>query len=161
MSLERFTSAQDSAFGSYRSALAELRSGRKTGHWIWYIFPQLAGLGSSSMSRTYALRDLDEAAAYLRHPVLRDRLAEVTNAVAEQLQSGVALTTLMGGSLDAQKLVSSLTLFEIAAGRLEPAAQPDALAAVIRHVLAVAERQGFGRCGFTQRQLGIARDHAP
>ena len=73
MSLERFHQAQARKWGGYASALAEIRKGRKSGHWIWYVFPQLDGLGHSSTARSYALRDLDEACAYLRDPLLRMR----------------------------------------------------------------------------------------
>jgi uncharacterized protein (DUF1810 family) len=76
--LERFVQAQQ---GVYDSALAELRAGRKRSHWIWFIFPQVAGLGQSEMSRKYAIRSSDEAAAYLAHPVLGDRLRECATAV--------------------------------------------------------------------------------
>ena len=65
--LERFVTAQ--ANGEFDTALAEMRAGRKRSHWIWHVFPQIAGLGSSHMSQTYAIRDRDEAVAYLRHPV--------------------------------------------------------------------------------------------
>lgn len=76
--LERFVKAQQ---GVYDSALAELRAGRKRSHWIWFIFPQVAGLGQSEMSRKYAIASSDEAAAYLAHPVLGDRLRECATAV--------------------------------------------------------------------------------
>ena len=70
MDLERFVTAQDSA-GSYRRAVAELRTGRKTSHWMWFIFPQISGLGRSAMAQAYAISDLAEAQAYLAHPVAR------------------------------------------------------------------------------------------
>ena len=73
--LERFVTAQDSN-GTYTSALSELRAGRKTGHWMWFVFPQVAGLGRSEMSRRYAIASLEEARAYLAHPVLGDRLEQ-------------------------------------------------------------------------------------
>ncbi len=105
--LGRFVAAQD-AGGTYASAVAELRRGRKTSHWIWFVFPQIAGLGSSDMSRRYAISSLDEARAYLRHPVLGARLREVAGIVADA-QSGSA-TQIFGG-IDAKKLHSSMTLF--------------------------------------------------
>ena len=71
--LQRFVTAQDQS-GTYESAVTELRAGRKTGHWMWFVFPQIAGLGQSPMSRRYALRSLNEARAYLAHPVLGPRL---------------------------------------------------------------------------------------
>src|SRR5205085_4519756 len=102
--LERFTRAQDGA-GGITQAIAELDAGAKRSHWIWYIFPQLAGLGSSPMAEMYGLRGADEAAAYLRHPVLRERLLSAMNAVRRQ---SVPLRTLMGSHIDALKLVSSM-----------------------------------------------------
>ena len=73
--LERFVVAQD-ARGTYASAVAELRAGRKLTHWMWFVFPQIAGLGMSEMSRRYAISSLDEARRYLAHPILGERLRE-------------------------------------------------------------------------------------
>lgn len=105
--LERFVAAQDSG-GTYGQAVSELRRGRKTSHWMWFVFPQIAGLGLSEMSRRYAISSLEEARAYLAHPVLGPRLVEC----AQLLDEGVAGTAeeILGG-IDAQKLQSSLTLF--------------------------------------------------
>jgi len=105
--LERFVAAQDSG-GTYGRALEELRRGRKTSHWMWFVFPQIAGLGQSQMSRTYALASLDEARAYLRHPVLGPRLIECARAVAES--SASSAEEIFGG-IDTLKLQSSMTLF--------------------------------------------------
>ncbi len=117
MSLQRFHEAQADPHVGYPTALAEIRRGRKTSHWIWYIFPQLAGLGRSAMAERYAIRDLTEACDYLRDPLLRARYEEITAAVSDQLARGVALEDLMGSRIDALKLVSSLTLFYAAAHR--------------------------------------------
>ena len=103
--LSRFVTAQQ---GAYPGALRELRAGRKTGHWIWYVFPQLAGLGESSVSRMYAIASLDEARAYLAHPVLRDRLRECAGALLEHRDRSAEAIL---GSLDAMKVRSSMTLF--------------------------------------------------
>jgi len=103
--LTRFLEAQ---VGAYDDALAELRRGRKTGHWIWFIFPQIAGLGHSGMSRHYAITSLDEAAAYLAHPVLGARLRECTRAV---LATGGRTAEQILGSTDAMKVRSCMTLF--------------------------------------------------
>ena len=103
--LERFVAAQD---GVYDGALAELRAGRKTGHWIWFVFPQVAGLGRSEMSRIYAIGSLAEARAYLAHPVLGPRLRE---SVAALLATHGRSADEMLGSIDAVKLRSSMTLF--------------------------------------------------
>jgi uncharacterized protein (DUF1810 family) len=103
--LERFVVAQD---GVYAAVLDELRHGRKTGHWMWFIFPQLAGLGHSPMSQHYAIGSLDEARAYFAHPVLGARLRECIGLVlANEGRSAEAIF----GSVDAMKLRSSMTLF--------------------------------------------------
>src|SRR5215213_5808856 len=127
MSLERFKSAQASPHSGFDVALAEIRGGGKRGHWIWYVFPQLAGLGHSSMAEAYGIRDEAEAIAFLRDPELRERLMTITTAVADQLDGrpSSSLRGLMGSQVDALKLVSSLTLFRHVAARLL-AKQPDA-----------------------------------
>ncbi|SDS21092.1 Uncharacterized protein, DUF1810 family [Friedmanniella luteola] len=103
----RFVQAQD-AGGTYTRALAELRRGRKVSHWMWFVFPQLAGLGRSSTAQHYALGSLAEARDYLAHPVLGPRLLEVSGVVAG-LERGSAVDVL--GPVDAVKLRSSATLF--------------------------------------------------
>ena len=105
--LGRFVAAQDAA-GTYAAATAELRGGRKTSHWMWFVFPQVAGLGQSQMARWFAISTLAEATAYLRHPVLGTRLAECAGVLAEV--RGRTAEQIFGG-LDAQKLRSSMTLF--------------------------------------------------
>lgn len=107
--LDRFVTAQDRA---YASVLDELRRGRKTGHWIWFVFPQIAGLGSSEMSRHYAIGSLDEARAYLAHPVLGARLRESVGIVLETRER---TATEIFGPLDALKVRSCMTLFQRAA----------------------------------------------
>ena len=114
--LERFVTAQNHA-DIYDDAVNELRRGRKTSHWMWFVFPQIAGLGHSAMSRKFAITSLDEAAAYLRHPVLGPRLLACTRIVAEM--PGHTAEQIFG-VLDAQKLRSSMTLFRQAAPN-EPA----------------------------------------
>jgi uncharacterized protein (DUF1810 family) len=109
--LERFVQAQDSG-GTYQRAVAELRSGRKTTHWMWFIFPQIAGLGRSAMAQAYAISDLAEAQAYLAHPILGPRLIECAEVVAAQ--QGRSAEQIFGG-IDAIKLRSSMTLFAQAA----------------------------------------------
>jgi uncharacterized protein (DUF1810 family) len=109
--LERFVVAQDSA-GTYDTALAELRQGRKRSHWMRFVFPQIAGLGRSATAQRYALADLSEAVAYAAHPVLGARLRECARVLAE-LPSRDPVEVL--GSVDAQKLHSSMTLFSRAA----------------------------------------------
>lgn len=112
MSLDRFVDAQD-AHGTYETALAELRAGRKRGHWIWFVFPQIAGLGQSPTSRHYAIASLGEARDYLAHPTLGPRLHECAQALTE-LAAGVSAEEIFGG-LDAMKVRSSMTLFMRAA----------------------------------------------
>jgi uncharacterized protein (DUF1810 family) len=109
--LHRFVEAQeDSAI--YARALTELRNGRKQGHWIWFVFPQIAGLGSSPISQAYAIRSLDEARAYLSHPTLGARLRESTEALVANEPSLSAEQIL--GTIDAIKVRSSMTLFATA-----------------------------------------------
>jgi uncharacterized protein (DUF1810 family) len=111
MSLERFLQAQEQD-GSYERALAELKAGRKTGHWIWWVFPQLKGLGTSHNSTFYGLADEAEARAYIEHPILGPRYLECVRAVHGHLcQGGVASLVLMGSEVDILKLGSSLELF--------------------------------------------------
>ena len=103
--LERFVAAQA---GTYDSALAELRRGAKRSHWMWFVFPQVAGLGRSDMARRYAIASLDEARAYLAHPVLGARLRECVTALQDL---GPTTAEAVLGAVDAAKLRSSLTLF--------------------------------------------------
>lgn len=105
--LERFVRAQDDG-GTFGRALTELTRGRKVTHWMWFVFPQVAGLGRSAMAERYAIGSLDEARAYLAHPLLGPRLAESAGVVAS---SGAASAVALLGGIDAQKLRSSMTLF--------------------------------------------------
>lgn len=104
--LERFVAAQEPVYGR---ALEEIRRGRKRTHWMWFIFPQLAGLGRSAMAARYAIADADEARAYLAHPVLGPRYAECVAALQDVVGSDPVAVF---GAVDAIKLRSSLTLFE-------------------------------------------------
>jgi len=108
--LDRFVKAQAEV---YDAALAELRRGVKRGHWMWFVFPQIAGLGMSATSRLYAIGSLAEAQAYLVHPLLGPRLRECTEALLSH--RGRSAAAMLGG-IDATKLRSSMTLFERAAG---------------------------------------------
>ena len=103
--LERFVAAQARV---YDDVLAELRNGRKTTHWMWFVFPQIAGLGQSSTSRFYALAGIEEARAYLEHPTLGPRLREAASIVAA---SSAPTAEAIFGGIDTQKLRSSMTLF--------------------------------------------------
>ena len=105
--LQRFVDAQDES-GTYAAALAELSTGRKRSHWMWFVFPQIAGLGRSPTAQHFAITDLDEARAYLAHPILGPRLRECATAlVGLDATDPVAVL----GSIDAVKLRSSMTLF--------------------------------------------------
>jgi len=115
--LERFVKAQEK---TYAAALAELRAGEKRGHWIWWVFPQMRGLGSSEYSVFYGIADEAEAMAYLSHPILGARYRECISVVHGHLcQAGVAPLKLMGSDVDVLKLRSSLKLFQ------KVAAKPD------------------------------------
>ena len=138
--LDRFVQAQA---GDYARALAEVRAGRKRTHWMWYVFPQIAGLGSSPMAQRYAISSADEARAYLAHPVLGPRLAECCEA-AVAVAGGRSATDVFG-SPDDLKLRSSATLF----AAVSPAGS------VYQRVLDAYF--GGERDGATVRQLGADR----
>lgn len=112
--LARFVGAQT---GSYERALGELRAGAKTSHWMWYVFPQLAGLGQSAMAQHFAIRGLGEARAYLAHPVLGPRLVECTAAMLAHRSVGARQ---IFGTPDDLKFRSSITLFARAAADPAP-----------------------------------------
>lgn len=160
MSLERFLTAQASPESGFATALAELQSGRKTSHWIWYLLPQLEVLGRSATAKLYGLKGGAEAAAYLRHPVLRENLRALLDVIAAQLARGVSLPTLMGGATDSQKLASCLTLFERVAappGQAEPAPELSAVAKRCTEILGQIEPLGYRRCQTTLAELGAGR----
>ena len=106
MTLERFIKAQDH---TYEVALNEIKAGRKRSHWIWFIFPQIKGLGFSHMSQLYGIENIDEAREYLANPVLGTRLVEISEALLNLHENDPAVV--MGGSPDDIKLQSSMTLF--------------------------------------------------
>ena len=107
--MERFLKAQEHV---YNNALTEIKNGRKDSHWMWYIFPQLKGLGLSQMSLKYGILNLKEAKEYINHPILGPRLIEISKAV---LDSKVTTANELFGCVDAMKLKSSMYLFSIAA----------------------------------------------
>lgn len=156
MSLDRFIEAQASTLTGYETARRELRAGQKKSHWIWYIFPQLAGLGRSTTAQYYALQDPAEAIDYLRQPTLRARFLEMLNLISDQLSKGIPLTKLMAGETDCLKLVSSVTLFRQVAAMLngcEASPEYDSIARSCADVLRAAERQGYSPCEFTLSQV--------
>jgi len=156
MALDRFKEAQSAANDGFASAMAELRSCGKRGHWIWHIFPQLVGLGRSPTSELYGISDIPEAEAYVRDPELRERLLAAATAVIECLRAGRSLLVVMGAPVDVLKLVSSLTLFGAVARHLQPNAPSDDLArltTIASEILAQAESEGYARCAYTLRVL--------
>ena len=154
MSLERFHEAQASRWASYDTALAEIRAGGKRSHWIWYVFPQIEGLGRSSAARAYAMQDLSEGCAYLRDPLLRARYEEIAAAVSEHLARGIRVEDLMGSQIDALKLVSSLTLFRAAAEQLGH--EDPVYVSLTERLAALLEQtaeQGYPACDFTLARI--------
>ena len=109
--LQRFIDAQE---GTFETALAELRAGRKQSHWMWFVFPQIAGLGRSPTAQYYAIRSRTEARAFLAHPTLGARYREAVQAI--QRWAGIRDSGAIFGRVDAVKLRSSLTLFEAVSG---------------------------------------------
>lgn len=109
--------AQNKDYEGYEMALREIRNGRKQTHWIWYIFPQMSGLGHSWNSNYYGIKDLEEAREYVEHPILGERLIEITEALLALEETKAEV--IMNGYTDARKLKSSMTLFSIAAPQTE------------------------------------------
>ena len=109
--LQRFLDAQDSSYSGYEQALSEIQSGGKSGHWIWYIFPQQKGLGYSYNSQYYGLDGVEEAKAYIEHPVLGTRLRAITQALLAH-KGQRTIRELMGSGIDVLKLKTSMTLFD-------------------------------------------------
>jgi uncharacterized protein (DUF1810 family) len=160
--LERFIDAQDGDH-AFAAALDEMRAGGKRSHWIWYVFPQLSGLGTSPMAQRYAIHDRAEAVAYLKHPVLCPRLLAVARAAAAHLGHGADIKSLMGSAIDAAKLTSSMTLFGQVAGELreEGHEQFSELADLAQKILAAAEVQGFPPCRHTISGLAARGGRRP
>ena len=150
--LERFKVAQQSRTTGYEAALREIQAGRKRSHWIWYVLPQLAGLGSSTNAMEYGIGGREEARAYLADPELRARLLAVVSAIAEQLGTR-ELEDLMGSRIDAQKTVSSLTLFARIARQQGDSKEYEAITQVAEEVLSLAAAQGYPPCQRTLRAL--------
>lgn len=158
--LDRFRTAQEAPHAGFAAALRELRAGRKTGHWIWYVFPQLAGLGRSPTALHYGLAGPEEASEYLRDPVLGERLVEAAAAVRSHVAGRDAqparLAELMGSEIDALKLVSCMTLFRHVANELTAMDPRPRFAAMAEHadtILAAAAAKGYGACSYTEEHL--------
>lgn len=107
--IKRFIEAQNREYAGYKQALEEVRSGRKRTHWIWYIFPQVKGLGYSQMANFYGIKDREEGEDYLLHPTLNDRIHEISNEILQH--QGKAAIDIFG-SIDSMKVRSSMTLFD-------------------------------------------------
>lgn len=156
MSLSRFYAAQRDPHAGFSRALRELQSGQKTSHWIWYIFPQIRGLGTSALAKKYALADSAEAVSYVRDDYLRGNYLAALSAVRHHLKRGIRLERLLGSSLDAQKFVSSITLFSRAT-ETTASAYPE-LSAGIRQALLetriLLRAQGYDECSRTLEHLG-------
>ncbi len=157
LNLDRFRDAQLSGFAA---ALRELGAGQKTSHWIWYVFPQLAGLGQSDRAIYYGLAGAEEAADYLRDRVLGARLVAAAAAVRTHLEGTeaqpVRLEQLMGSRIDALKLVSCMTLFRHVARKLHAVDPQPQFATMAEHadtILTAAAAQGYGPCVFTEDHL--------
>jgi uncharacterized protein (DUF1810 family) len=158
--LDRFRDAQGAPDSGFAVALRELRVGRKTSHWIWYVFPQLAVLGRSSTAVHYGLAGVEEAADYLRDRVLGERLvaaaAVVRTHLADDKARTVRLEELMGSRIDALKVISCMTLFRHVARTIQAVDPQPQFAAMAEHadsILAAAAAQGYGRCVLTEEHL--------
>jgi uncharacterized protein (DUF1810 family) len=154
--LDRFKQAQDR--GGYQLALGEMHAGHKRSHWIWYVFPQLSGLGSSPPAIQFGLDGVAEATAFLQDPVLRGRFLAITEAAAAHLAgpSPISLVVLMGSGIDVLKLVSSMMLFAEVARRchaIEPLAAYERIAAGAEVILAAGRAQGYAACAVTRATL--------
>ncbi|MCR5455378.1 MAG: DUF1810 domain-containing protein [Bacteroidales bacterium] len=108
--INRFIKAQNSTYSGYHSALQEIKNGLKTGHWIWYIFPQIQGLGHSEMCHIYGVYGAEEAREYLQNETLKNRLEEICRALLSHKGNKSALEIL--GGIDSKKVKSSMTLFD-------------------------------------------------
>lgn len=147
--LDRFVDAQR---GNFERILGEINAGRKQSHWMWYVLPQVAGLGLSPTSKRYAITSVAEAEALLTHPILGDRYRQIVDAVWHQVVDNGATIHHVFGSPDDIKLVSSLTLFASVGHRIDPP-EPVITAFVTQadDILRVAYAQDFDRCKTTER----------
>jgi len=147
INLRRFLDAQDGGTSidkshtAYEVALKEILDGKKTSHWIWYIFPQ-GPFGTSERAQRYAITSRAEAIAFLQNPVLRGRLLEITAAVASHLTAGIKPVSLMGSEIDCKKLASSMTLFKLIAGELDD----QEFSSATKSVLEQLTSHGWGEC---------------
>ncbi len=150
--LDRFRAVRS----EHERALAEIRAGRKRSHWMWYVFPQIAGLGHSNMARRYAITSVDEATAFLEDPELGSDYVEMVEAVWHQVVDHDVRLHDLFGSPDDSKLVSSLTLFGGVARMPDPSMLQ--LAEQTDEILAVAHSQDLKPCRATRKFLGADLD---
>ncbi len=158
MTLSRFHQAQQ---GAYHTAYAEIKAGKKTGHWIWYIFPQLETLGRSENARFYGIHDFAEACDYLNDPLLFNHYLQMVQLVQEKLEHGIPIEVLMGGQIDAQKLSSSLTLFQSASSYLafinnQSANKFRILEQHCNTIINIISNQGYRACPQTLADYSVA-----
>jgi uncharacterized protein (DUF1810 family) len=156
--LQRFKDAQNAPHSGFETALAEIQRGHKEGHWIWYIFPQLRGLGRSAMSETFGIDGESEAIAYLRDPELSARLITMTSALLAQRSRRTTLSAVMGSSLDAAKVISSMTLFSLVARTLrheQSCRECDQLVRDADTILAWGAEEGLGPCEYTRSNVAV------
>ena len=154
------SNCQDAPHTGFAAALRELKAGRKTGHWIWYVLPQLVGLGRSSTAVYYGLADAQEAADYLRDPILGERLIAAAAAVRSHLAAPnvrpMRIAELMGSEIDALKLVSCMTLLRHVASALYAVDPQPQFAAMAEHadaILAAAAEQSYSACAHTEEHV--------
>ena len=162
--LTRFHEAQQKISGGYAQALKEISAGKKTSHWVWYIFPQLNTIGQSTIAVFYGINDFEEACDYLRDPVLFKHYIEMVTLVEQHLKAGIPLETLMGSETDALKLVSSLTLFGEVASVLssdEKELNKDfkTLKSSCDNIFTIIAQKGHYRCEKTLSYLKSALTH--
>jgi uncharacterized protein (DUF1810 family) len=142
--LQRFLSAQNqSGSNSYFSAIDEIKSGAKSSHWIWYVFPQIK-MGSSWNSEYFAIKSSTEAVAFLKHNQLRNRYSDISEQILIKLEAGRDINSLMGSTIDALKLTSSMTLFSAISHNCH-----DDIKSVLDQSLNLIQSQGVPRCQIT------------
>ena len=152
-SLQRFLSKHNERF---ELALSEIKAGRKQSHWMWFIYPQIKGLGRSRTAQKYAISDLAEASAFLRHPTLGQNYCAMVEASWTALVQNKVDVVSMFGRVDARKLLSSLTLFEWVAVHIEFKSVPLPLSQMCAEIFEVHERHK--RCPYTLRFIAESRD---
>ena len=154
--IDRFLTAQNRG-RSFLNAKLEIDNGRKKSHWIWYIFPQIDGMGRSGMAEKYAIANLSEACEYLSNSSLLRRYQDILISVNDKLTDHVDVVQLMGSHIDALKLTSSLTLFEAAAQYLSQTKPQQnefqQFAILCSNTLNLLTNQGFPKCEYTLSKL--------